>query len=120
MQWYGEGFVAGLTVLLSADDHELQHLVHGSHKEDDSQLSHSHSDQTPQKDGREHGAPERDRSWETDFQEFVHHNSLHQLHIHTTVTNGLKMYHSVSKTLTLCVLSYSRQFLSFSRRLFRR
>lgn len=41
-------------------DHKLQHFVHGSHVKDDTQLSHPHGNQTPQEDGRKHGATERD------------------------------------------------------------
>lgn len=41
-------------------DHELQHLVHRPHEEDDPQLGHPHGNQAPQEDGREHRAPERD------------------------------------------------------------
>ena len=41
-------------------DLELQHFVHGAHKEDDAQLGHPHGDQTPQEDGREDGPAEWD------------------------------------------------------------
>lgn len=44
-------------------DHELQHLVHGAHEEDDPQLRHSHRHQTPQEDGREDGAAEGDATY---------------------------------------------------------
>lgn len=40
-------------------DHELKHLVHRPHEKDNPQLGHSHGHQTPQEDGREHGAAER-------------------------------------------------------------
>ena len=43
-----------LTRLFTVGDHELQHLVHRSHEEDDPQLGHPHRHQTPQEDGREH------------------------------------------------------------------
>lgn len=94
-------------------DQELEHLVHGSHKEDDSQLSHSHSDQTPQEDGREHRATERDRSWEKDFQDVIFQKPGH-IFSYTSVTNSLRIYHFILKCLTLCILCFSRQFLSFS------
>ena len=32
-------------------DQVLQHLVHGSHEEDEPELSHRHGDKTPQEDG---------------------------------------------------------------------
>lgn len=52
---------------------ELQHLVHCSHIEDDPQLGHSHRNQTPQKDGGEHRAAERNGIWEQggDFIHFI-------------------------------------------------
>lgn len=40
-----------LTVLFTMGNKEFQHLVHCPHKEDDPQLSHSHGNQTPEKDG---------------------------------------------------------------------
>lgn len=46
-------------MLIPMDDQELQHLVHRPHEEDDSQLGHSHSNQTPQEDGREDRPTER-------------------------------------------------------------
>lgn len=53
-----EGFT--LTMLFAVGDQKLQHLVHCPHEEDDPQLGHPHSNQTPQEDGREHGTAERD------------------------------------------------------------
>lgn len=52
-----------LTVRVSLCHHELQQLVHGSHVKDDTQLSHPHGNQTPQEDGRKHGATERNGGW---------------------------------------------------------
>lgn len=52
-----------LTMLFAVSDHELQHLVHRPHEEDDPQLGHPHSHQTPQEDGREHGPTERHSIW---------------------------------------------------------
>lgn len=37
-----------LTVGVAMGDQELQHLVHGSHEEDESELGHCHGDETPQ------------------------------------------------------------------------
>lgn len=50
-----------LTVLSPTGDHELQHLIHCPHEEDDPQLSHPHGDQAPEEDGGEDGASERNR-----------------------------------------------------------
>lgn len=49
-----------LTMRFTVCDHELQHLVHRPHEEDDPQLGHPHGNQAPQEDGREHRATERD------------------------------------------------------------
>lgn len=47
-------------MLFAVGDQKLQHLVHRPHEEDDPQLGHPHGNQTPQEDGREDGAAERD------------------------------------------------------------
>lgn len=46
-------------MLFAVGDQKLQHLVHRPHEEDDPQLGHPHGNQTPQEDGREHRATER-------------------------------------------------------------
>lgn len=53
--WIPEKAAEGsvLTMLFAVGDQKLQHLVHRPHEEDDSQLGHSHGNQTPQEDGRE-------------------------------------------------------------------
>ena len=46
-------------------DQVLQHLVHGSHKEDKPELGHRHGDETPQEDGGADGVTEGNSAWTT-------------------------------------------------------
>lgn len=50
-----------LTVLLASCDEVLQHLVHGGHVEDNPQLGHAHSEETPQENGGTEALAEGDR-----------------------------------------------------------
>lgn len=52
---------SALTVLFAMGDEKLQHLVHCPHEEDESQLGHSHGNQTPQEDRREDRPTEGNR-----------------------------------------------------------
>lgn len=47
-----------LTVGVAVGDQELQHLVHGTHEEDQPQLGHRHGDETPQEDRSADRMPE--------------------------------------------------------------
>jgi hypothetical protein len=48
-------------VLLASCDEVLQHLVHGGHVEDNPQLGHAHSEETPQENGGTEALAEGDR-----------------------------------------------------------
>lgn len=52
-----------LTVGVTMNDQELQHLVHRSHEEDDPELGDRHGDHAPQEDGGTHRTAERHRGW---------------------------------------------------------
>ena len=54
-----------LTIRFAVGDQVLQHLVHGSHEEDEPELGHRHGDETPQEDGRADGVREGNSAWTT-------------------------------------------------------
>lgn len=68
---------------------ELQHLIHGTHKKDEPQLSDCHGKDTPQEDGRAQRMAEWHWGWKTDIYIQNPHDVLEHILRHSILDGSL-------------------------------
>lgn len=101
-------------------DQELQHLVHGTHEEDQPQLGHRHGDEAPQEDRRAHRMTEwywtwgeRQKVWQQPLVQVGTHAVRMQPHCHSLL--GVRSHskppeHTIKKRLWSFDLIFSQYF----------